>query len=104
MLLHSQFEHDCVSKTAGQAMKESLQNKIDDFPARHNSHLSCLHSGGQRSSVLMMMCQIGMMTSDGHVTRARALHDCALSTSFVTESMDLKKVQKQGREEKQQED
>ena len=34
-----------------------------------------------------MTCQIGVVTSDGHVTKARALLDCALSTSFVTEHL-----------------
>ena len=86
-LLHSQFEHDSASKTADQATKELLQNKTDDSPARHNSHLSCPHSGGQRSSELMMRCQIRVMMSDGHVTRARALLHCASSTLFATESL-----------------
>ena len=40
MLLHSQFEHDGVANTVGQAAKESLQNEIDDSPAHHNSDLS----------------------------------------------------------------
>ena len=35
----------------------------------------------------MMTCQIMVMTSDGRVTKARALLDCASSTSFVTERL-----------------
>ena len=35
----------------------------------------------------MMTCQIGVMMSDSHVTRARALLDCASSTLFVTKSL-----------------
>ena len=79
MLLHSQFECDVVAKTAGRS-KEPLPNKTDDSPASHSSHLSCPLCIGQRSSALMMMCQIVVVTSDGHVTRARALFDCTSST------------------------
>ena len=35
----------------------------------------------------MMTCHIAVVTSDGHVTRARALLDYASSTSFVTECL-----------------
>ena len=83
-LLHSLFERDGVAKTAGRDTKQSVPVKTEDPSASHSSHLSCPNSGGQRSA-LMMTCQIAVMTSDGHVTRARALLDCASSTSFVTE-------------------
>ena len=35
----------------------------------------------------MMTFQIGVVTSDGHVTKVRALLDCVSSTSFVTEHL-----------------
>ena len=88
-LLHSHFERDSAGKTASLDKKQSVPAKTEDPSApsaSHSSHLSCPNSGGQRSA-LMMTCQIAVMTSDGHVTRARALLDCASSTSFVTERL-----------------
>ena len=84
-LLHSQFEREGVAKTPGRE-KQSLPAKTEESSASHSSHLSCPKSGGQRRA-LMMTCQIGVVTSDGRVTKARALLDCASSTSFVTESL-----------------
>ena len=85
-LLHSQFQRDGVAKTAGPDTNRSLPTKAEEPSTSHSSHLSCPKSGGQRRA-LMMTCQIGVVTSDGHVTKARALLDCASSTSFVTEHL-----------------
>ena len=84
-LPHSQFEREGVAKTPGLEW-QSLPAKKEKSSATHSSHLSCLKSGGQRRA-LMMTCQIGVVTSDGHVTKARALLDCTSSTSFVTEHL-----------------
>ena len=37
----------------------------------------------------MTTCQIGVVTSDGHVTKARALLDCASSTESLARSLQL---------------
>ena len=84
-LLHSQFEREGVAKTPS-LERQSLPAKTEKSSASHSSHLSCPKSGGQRRA-LMITCQIGVVTSDGHVTKARALLDCGSSTSFVTEHL-----------------
>ena len=68
-LLHAQFERDGVAKTAGLDTTRSLLDKTEESSASHSCHLSCTKSGGQRRA-FMMTCQIEMVTSDGHVTKA----------------------------------
>ena len=85
-LLHSSFERDGVAKTANRDAKKSLPVKRDDACTSHCSHLSSPNFGGQQSP-LMMTWQIAVMTSDGWVSKARALLDCTSSTSFVTERL-----------------
>ena len=54
----------------------------------HSSHLHVSSPNpGSQSSVLLMTCQVVVEALDGHITRARALRDCASSTSFVTERL-----------------
>ena len=44
-------------------------------------------SSRERKEVLLMTCRVNVMASDGSVTQARALLDCAASTSLVTERL-----------------
>ena len=66
---------------------QSLPAKTENSSVSHSYHLSYPNSGGQ-SRVLMINCQITLLTSDGWVTRARALLDCTPSTLFVTERLE----------------
>ena len=85
-LLLSSFECDCMVKMADEDTRKLLPAKRDDSCTSHCSHLSSPNFGGQQS-LLMMTCQITVVMSDGRVTKARALLDCTLSTSFVTERL-----------------
>ena len=86
-LLHSQFEHDGVTKTTGREAKtRSLSTEPNGSSETHSSHLSSPNPGSQ-SCAHLMMCQVAVETPEGHLTRVRALLDCASSTSFVTERL-----------------
>ena len=57
------------------------------YTSTHHLHLSRPKLQKQQWSVLLMMCQVMIMTSDGHKSQARALLDSVSSTSFVTEHL-----------------
>ena len=92
-LLHLQsvFEHVSVANTAGRDTKKSLPAKRDDSSTSHTSHFSSPKFGGEWS-LLIITCQVMVVTSDGCLTKARALLDCASSTLFVTERL-VRRVQ-----------
>ena len=84
-LLHLQFKRDGATKTPGQDAKtQSLSAKLGESPESHSSHLFSPNPGGHNSTLLMTL-QVVVVAPDGHVTRAKALLDCASATSFVTE-------------------
>ena len=88
-LLHQQFDHNVpatASTTANHGKEQALLAEVDDSSSCHSSHLSHPGPSGRRSMVLMM-CQVVVMTSTGRMTKARALLDCAASTSFVMERL-----------------
>ena len=81
-------EHDGAAKTAcHDAKMQSLSTKPDDSSECHSSHLSSPNPGGHSSEVLMT-CKVVVVALGGHITRARVLLDCTLSTSFVTKSLE----------------
>ena len=87
-LLHDQFDRDRgnrSSERAGRDRRPSSSSEVDGS-SHHTSHLSSPNPGAQRGA-LLMTCQIAIVTSDGSMTKARALLDCASSTSFVTERL-----------------
>ena len=88
-LLHSLYDHDSdarISHEAGRHKKHSSLARIDGSSMSQSSHISHPIPGDHRSA-LLMMCQVAVMTSDGCITKARALLDCASSASFITERL-----------------
>ena len=88
-LLHPQFDCGAEAKAddrVGRGRMQSLPAEVTDSSMHHNSHLSHPDPGGQRST-LLMTCQIAVVAADGSMVKARALIDCASSTSLVTECL-----------------
>ena len=88
-MLHEQFDCNAgarkANKQAGQERKHSSSVEVEESNQR-TSHLSSPNPGAQ-CSTLLMTCQIAIMTSNGCMTKARALLDCASSTSFINERL-----------------
>ena len=87
-LLHGEFDRDIKVKASDRASRgvvPSSSTEVGESSAQHNSHLS--HPEHRQRSTLLMTCQVAIITSDGEMTKARALLDCASSTSFVTERL-----------------
>ena len=62
----------------------SSSSEANGSSTQYNSHL---FKPDEPCSALLMTCQVAVILSDGHMTKARALLDCASSTSFVTEHL-----------------
>ena len=63
-----------------------LPGGVDNSSTRHSSHLSHPDPSGKHS-MLLMTYQVVVVMSDGQMTKARDLLDCASSTSFVMEHL-----------------
>ena len=55
--------------------------------AKEPSKAACAAPSRQSEEVLLMTCRVKVIAPDGSITQARALLDCAASTSLITERL-----------------